>query len=202
MLTSLPVSPLLVEVSPPDFPDTRIPSLIAIAVIGIALVTGFRAGFRRQIPSLVGLLFGIVCAHIFRIPAHDAAVGLFPHFAGRTETEFIYGIIGSGSVFTVAYFIFKSVLSLFSPVFRRGGGSVPDGMAGGLLRLFVCSVFLSLIFNLSVCVSPRSRLTESLRHSDANIVSQVLLIAPDLLGTQTPEELVHLQQLEDAGKIS
>ena len=61
-------------------------SLIAIATVALSLLSGFRRGFVRQLPRLAGLLFGIVCAHIFREPLQQHLMQGFPFEQGRTET--------------------------------------------------------------------------------------------------------------------
>lgn len=177
-------------------------SLIAISLIAVAIVLGFRKGFRRQLPRLFGLLFGAVCAHIFRIPLQTEIMREFPLALNRPETEFIYSTIACGSIFLVVFLIFTFCLSIFARIFRHRESSVVDSMAGALVALLIYTTFMSLAFNFLICLKPRSELSASMTHSDANILSEVLMVAPLVIGSQSPEELAHRLQLDDARRIS
>lgn len=177
-------------------------SLISIVLIAVAIVRGFRKGFRRQIPQLFGLLFGAVCAHIFREPFQFQLMKTFPLALGRPETEFVYSTLACGIVFLAAFVVFTFCLSVFAKVFRRRESTVVDSMGGAFVTLLIYSMFLSLLFNFMICVKPRSELSASMTHSDANILSEVLMVAPLMMGSQSPEELAHRLQLDDARRIS
>lgn len=177
-------------------------SLIAISLIAVAIVHGFRKGFRSQLPQLFGLLIGDVCAHIFRAPLQSEIMVAYPVALNRPETEFIYSTIACGIIFLVSFLIFTSCLAVFARVFRRRESSVVDAMAGALVALLIYTTFMSLAFNFLICIKPRSELSASMTHSDANILSEVLLVAPAMMGSQSPEELAHRLQLYDASRIS
>lgn len=177
-------------------------SLISIVLIALAIVRGFRKGFRRQLPQLFGLLFGAVCAHIFRWPVESELMNLFPGALNRCETEFIYSTLACGGVFILCYLIFTLCTRILVSLFRHRESSILDSIGGALLTLVIYTTFMSLIFNLLICLHPRSELSASMTHSDANILSEVLMVAPAIIGSQSPEELAHLQQLQDARLIS
>lgn len=177
-------------------------SLISITLIALAIVRGFRKGFRRQIPQLFGLLFGAVCAHIFRQPVELELMRMFPAAINRCESEFIYSTLACGGVFIFGYLIFSLCTRIVVSIFRIRESSVLDSIGGALLTLVIYTTFLSLVFNFLICFQPRSALSASMTHSDANILSEVLLVAPVVIGSQSPEDLAHLQQLDDARRIS
>lgn len=177
-------------------------SLIAIAIVALSLLSGFRRGFVKQLPRLAGLLFGIVCTHIFREPLQQHLMQILPFEQGRPETEFIYSTLACALIFIIVYPVFTFATRLVFAVFKKGEHSIVDSITGALLSLVIYMTFLSLAFNLTICMRPRSELSKSMQHSDANIISEVLLIAPALLGSQSPDELAHLQQLDDARRIS
>lgn len=177
-------------------------SLIAIATVALSLVTGFRRGFVRQLPRLAGLLFGMVCAHIFREPLQQHLMQIYPFEQGRAETEFIYSTLACALIFIIVYPVFTFATRVVFAVFKKGEHSIADSITGALLSLVIYMTFLSLAFNLIICMRPRSELSRSMQHSDANIISEVLRVAPALLGSQSPDELAHLQQLDDARRIS
>lgn len=177
-------------------------SLTAIAVIGVSLVAGYRRGGTRQIPRLIGILIGAVCARIFLQPVMNAFMEAFPQAMGRTETGYFYSTLAGGLVFVAVYIIFRFATSFIAYALRKREKSVINGIAGSVISLTTYVIFLSLFYNAMLCMSPRSALMDSMQADDGNIVEEVLMAAPAVLGTQTPEELRHSQQLEDASKIS
>lgn len=177
-------------------------SLTAIAVIALALIVGFRKGAVRQIPSIIGFVMGAMSAHIFFEPVTRGLMDTFPYFLGRTETVYFYSTIGCGLVFVVVFLIFRLVTGFITLAFRHRESGVLDGIAGSAVSLIIYVTFLSLAFNWMVCFRPRSEAMQSMKAMDANIVEEVMMVAPLMIGSQTPEELRHLQQLEDASRIS
>ena len=177
-------------------------SLTAITVIALSVISGFRRGFRRQLPRLFGLLFGILCARIFAPPVDAFLRDTWPQRLGITETDFIYSTLACCLIFTAAYLLFGYITRIFALLFRRSDSGIIDGIAGALLSLTVWLTVLSLAYNMLICVWPRSVLSKSLHDSDGNVIQEVLYIAPTLLGSQHPDTLSHLQQLEDASRIS
>lgn len=177
-------------------------SLIAIVVIALSVLWGYRQGFYRQIPRLIGIAFGAVAAHIFANPAADTLREAWPRWSGITESQFIYSTVGCGLVFIAVFLIFTFATSFVGWAFRKDERSIFDGIGGAVTSLFIYLIFLSLAYNFLICLWPRSALSESLKTGDGNIIQEVLYIAPSVIGSQSPDTLIHLQQLEDASKIS
>lgn len=177
-------------------------SLIAIATIGLSVIAGYRRGFRRQIPRLLAFLFGAVCAHIFAIPVENYLREAWPDRIGITETVFIYTTLSRGFLFIVVYIVIVYTTGFLGRLLARPESGVINGISGALLSLLIWLTFLSLSYNFMICMSPRSALTKSLQDTDGNIIQEVLYIAPVFIGSQDPDTLSHLQQLEDAGRIS
>lgn len=179
-----------------------IASLIALVCIAGSLIIGFRRGFLRSLPLLIGVVCGIICAHIFATPLRGILLDLYPRLAGHTESEFIISNLSAGIVFLIISALFFPATLIVSRAFRRRELNVFDGIAGALASLFVTLIFLSLIYNGIVCINPHNSLMKSMRHGDGNIVHSVMMVAPVVLGGQTPEELGYLQQLDEARTIS
>lgn len=177
-------------------------SLIALLVQAWALAYGFRLGTVRQVPRVIGLLVGIVCAHVFCEPAANAMADAFPGVLGRTESTYILTTAGCGLVFTAVYLVFRYATVIVVWPFRGREPGIPSRLGGAVISWATWLMFLSLAYNAAVCVSPRSELMRAMRSSDGNIVEEVLMAAPAVLGSQSPEELRHQQQLEDARSIS
>lgn len=177
-------------------------SLITISLIAVSIIRGFRKGFRRQVPQMFGLMIGAVCAHIFRVPLQLELMKSMPFALHRPETEFVYSTIACGIIFLTVFCVFTLCLGVFSRALRRRESSVVDSMGGALVTLLIYTMFLSLVFNFLICLKPRSELSAAMTHSDANILSEVLMVAPLMMGSQSPEELAHLLQLDDARRIS
>lgn len=174
--------------------------VIAFAVAGVA--RGYRGGLTRQAASVVGLAFGIVCAHLFSTPVADWLFGLWPHMESRLGGIYFVEMLSSSAVFLAVYYLMalfnvllRSALSLFS----SGMLNSLMGAAYGLARYMF---FVSIAFNLLVGFNPRSRLLKFAVDNDANVVSVVTEMAPAAFGLPGPDELFFEKQLDDARYIS
>lgn len=177
-------------------------STVTLLVTAAAVIGGFRRGFRRQLPSLFGMMIGAVCAHIFGRPLGVMLMDTFPQAVGTTEMTFIYGCIGAGVVFLAFYVIFRMLISLFAMAFRSRRRGVFDMIGGAVTGLAVDLTMLSLLLNFIICMSPHNAMMRAERSDDGSIVNQVLAVAPALLGFESPADLAHKQQLEEAKSIS
>ncbi|MDE6843612.1 MAG: hypothetical protein K2J24_08810, partial [Muribaculaceae bacterium] len=65
-----------------------------------ALVRGFRRGLTRQVCALLGLAFGVVCAHLFADEGQRLARLLFPGIESHYCSGFIYSLISAAGIYT------------------------------------------------------------------------------------------------------
>lgn len=176
--------------------------LVVIAVALLGIVRGFRMRFTGQVPALIGMAFGVVCARMFCEPVQHYLYSVMPSAAASVEGDFISGNIACALIYTPAYFLFKLLTLVVGVVLRRFDTGMFDNIAGAAAGLLRYMMLLSISYNLLLCLNPRSELLRYARSDDGNVVREVMLLAPALDGCQSVETLGHLLQLEDAKKIS
>lgn len=174
--------------------------VVAVAVWGI--LTGYRAGFMRQMGGVLGVAFGIV---VTRMLAPEFAVqvdGWLPLSINGFNRPFLVDTLASG----IIYLLVSAIISLCAMplgklmvVFSPG---ILDSIGGALFRLFQFLMLVSLVYNLLAAMNPSSDLTRTSSRHDGNIVEGVMMIAPPILDFPGAEEVAFRQQMEDARKIS
>ena len=176
--------------------------VLVLGVVALAVLRGFRMNFFRQLPSVIGTAFGIVCARIFTAPLSDIIKGAFPWIQGSVSESFTYGIVAASFVFMAVYAVFRTVTSFLLSVFRETDSTILDNIGGSLFTLFEYMLLVSMAYNLILGFDSGSVLLKSMKSDDGNIVEEVMLLAPAVLGCEGPDELAHRIQLEEAKKIS
>ncbi|MDE6338630.1 MAG: CvpA family protein [Muribaculaceae bacterium] len=176
--------------------------LIAIIVIIMGLMKGYRKGFFRQIHLLIGFCFGVVCARLFSAPVEDALQDMIPSLGSKAECEYVCSSISRGLVFLFVYEIFSVCTSFLKLLFRSFSSGVLDSLAGMVFTTVRYLLILSIILNWVLCVRPRGDLLRYAKSDDGNIAEEVMLISPAILGGESVEDLAHTLQLEDAKCIS
>lgn len=179
--------------------------LFHLAVIIVAfwtLLKGYKRGFMRQVPSCIGICFGILCAYIFRFPFENF-ISSFLHISpDRTDYLFVVSNISCALIYLFTSALFRICtypLKFVLNVFETG---ILNNIAGALLYLFKGLLLISLFLNILLCMHPSSRLLYYARSDDGDIVHETMLLAPWLIGSENIDTLVHKYQLEDAKKIS
>ena len=181
---------------------TMIYHLIAIIVAVFGVVKGYRKGFFRQIPLLIGFCFGVVCARIFCVPVEEGLRQLLPSIASRPECGYVYSTLARGLVFIIVYELFSFCTGFLRLLFRTFDSGVPDSMAGSFFTLVRSLLILSIFYNFMLCWSPDSEMLRYAKSDDGNIIEAVMLVAPAILGGESVEDLAHTLQLEAAKCIS
>ena len=176
--------------------------VIVLLIAAVAVVCGFRRGFARQTPSVIGMAFGIICARLLAPGLDDVLYGAFPSVHGKVEEKFVYDTLSTGMVFFSIYAIFRTVTGFLGRVMSSGENSILDNIAGAVYNLFKYMVFLSVAYNLIAAMNPRSEIMHSVKSDDGNVVEEVMLLGPALMGGEDAMDLSHKLQLEDAKKIS
>ncbi len=176
--------------------------VIALLIATVALVKGFRTGFARQIPKFLGFCFGVVCARIFMDPVAEGLRSLLPGTAGSVKAVFIYNTVATGLIFMIVYELFSFITGFLKYVTGALGGGILDSMAGSVFTLVRYVMFLSMAYNFILCWQSDSILLKYAKSDDGNIVEEVMLVSPAILGGEDVEELAHKIQLEEAKCIS
>ena len=148
-------------------------NLIIFAVAALAVVAGFRRGLSRQIPSAIGIAFGVVCARLLAPGLNQVLYGAFPSVHGQVEQRFVYDTISTAIVFFSVYAIFVTVTGFLGRILAEGMGTILDNIGGALFGLFKWMLFLSIAYNLLLALNSRSVLLQSARSDDGNAVEEV-----------------------------
>ncbi|MBD5196411.1 MAG: CvpA family protein [Bacteroidales bacterium] len=176
--------------------------LIALCVIILGLAKGYHKGFFRQLPFLIGFSFGVVCARLFSAPVEDALYEIFPSLGAKAECDYVCSAVSRGLVFMFVYEVFSVCTSFLKLMFRSYTSGVLDSLAGMLFCALRYLLILSILLNWALCIHPRGDLLRSAKSDDGNIIEEVMLVAPAILGGESVEDLAHSLQLEDAKCIS
>lgn len=177
--------------------------ILVLGVAAFAVLRGFRMKFSRQLPAVIGTAFGIVCARIFTDPLADVLRGAFNWIPyGSAEESFTCGIVAASLVFLAVYAVFRTVTTFLLFVFKNTDSTILDNIGGSLFTLFEYMLLVSMAYNIILGFHSDSILLKSMKSDDGNIVEEVMLFAPAVLGCEGPDELAHRIQLEEAKKIS
>lgn len=176
--------------------------ILVIVVAALAVVKGFRRGFTGQISGILGLAFGTVCAHVFDVQAEEVVRMLIPGLQGRPGSAFAYSVIAAALVYLAVYLAFRLLTGVLRSAMQVFCIGMLDSLLGAAFCLVKYMLFLSLAYNLVLCVNPRSPLLKYATADDGNVVEIVMSLAPEMLGCGSFEDLFHLLQLRDARKIS
>lgn len=183
-------------------------TILVLATAFAAIIYGFRRGWVRQWPHIIGMALGIVCTRIFRIPFQEILHGNLPGVQEGLDALYCESVVAAALIYFVVYIIFAAVTSFIPRAIGSGNKSVLDNIGGAGVVLFNWLFTLSILLNLWVAFSltrPGSNPPEILQHlrsDDGNAVEEVILLGPACLGGEDAEELSHRLQLREAKKIS
>lgn len=176
--------------------------ILAITVAVVAIIKGFHSGFTGQVSGVLGFAFGTVCAHVFDEQAEALMRMLLPWIDGHLGAGFIYSVTSAALVYAVVYLAFRVLTKVLRSAMQVFYVGMLDKLLGAAFCLTKYMLVLSIVYNLVLCVNPRSSLMRYATADDGNVVEVVMLLAPGLLGCYSFEDLSHLLQLRDAKKIS
>lgn len=177
------------------------PSVVIVFAF-ISVFYGFRKGITNQIPSLLGVAFGAVAVRVL-IP--DYSFGFHNIIPVKIDSSYIRytdNFISGALLYTVVYFLSEFFFGVFSKLISVLGKGILNRIAGAVFALFKNLLWLSLFFNMILCLNPDSVLINYEKSADGNIVSGVLEMTHVVIGCPGAEYLVHLIQLKDASTIS
>lgn len=176
--------------------------IIVIAAAAIAVISGFRRGFTGQVSGILGFAFGTVCAHVFAPQSEALVRSILPGIQGHTGSAFIYSVLSAALVYTVVYLLFKMLTKVLRSAMQVFCVGMLDSLLGAAFCLLKYMLFISIVYNLILCVNPQSSLMKYAEADDGNVVEAVLYLAPGMLGCGSVDDLYHLLQLREAKKIS
>ncbi|MDE7413847.1 MAG: CvpA family protein [Muribaculaceae bacterium] len=176
--------------------------IIVILVLAFSTIKGFRDRLSSMTPSAFGIAFGVLCSYIFRFPVEEYVRTTLPYEASSVEGEFIISNISCSLIFIIAFTIFFFSTYVLKYLFKKIDTGLLDNISGALFGAFRGALYISIAYNLFLAVFPDSRLLKYAMHDDGDIVHEVMLISPFLLGSESVDELAHKVQLEKAKTIS
>lgn len=176
--------------------------LIVIAVAVLAILTGYRKGFLRQLGALLAVAFGIVVARLVAADGMVYADDVVPGSISGFKRSFFVQTLTCGIVYLIVESLVEMITFPVGKMMKVFGSGVLDSIGGSVFRLFKYLMVVSILYNLIADFNPSGSLTRSSRQHDGNVVEGVMKIAPAILGFPDGEEVGHHQQLEDAKKIS
>lgn len=178
-------------------------NLVIVAIAALSVVRGFNRGVARQTSKALGCAFGIVGARVF---GPQLAEGLEPTLlwlpAFDPGARFVVSTMAAVIPFTIGYFLLWTLGLVLNFAMRVFPVTTLGKIAGSIMSLFNAILWISVILNLLLCRGARTALLESACAGDGNVIEEVMLIAPALLGSQNYDDLHHAIQLEEAKKIS
>lgn len=176
--------------------------LLIIIVAALAIVRGYRRGLTGQVTSVLGMAFGIICAHIF-IPMLDNPItALISNQHIVTGGEYLITNLAGGIVFFITYFLFRTITGIIRMALKALGTSLLDSILGAVFCMVNYMLMLSICLNVAIGWNPESVLMHDARADDGNVVSLTVTIAPACLGSESFADFAHTCQLRDAKKIS
>lgn len=176
--------------------------ILALAVAAWGVVRGYRRGLTGMVTSVLGMAFGIVCAHIFLDGATEWLTGILPHRRDYVGQHYLATNLAAGGVFFIVYAVFRSVTGIIRDAMTVGEGGLLNSLLGAAFCIYNYLLMLSIVYNVMVGWDPASTLMHDGKADDGNIVSAVMWLAPAALGSETFSEFAHEDQLRQAKKIS
>lgn len=126
--------------------------LILLAIIGIALVTGWLRGLARQVGTVAGIIIGILVCRAFGSSIADYFVS---HDSGNASIAraCVYAVL-----FVLVYLGCNLLARLVSSILRTVKLGFLDRLGGAVMRTFLWLLFASLAINiyLGICPSDKS----------------------------------------------
>lgn len=176
--------------------------LILIVVAAVAVFVGFRKGLVRQLAGLLGIAFGVVAAHLLQDSVEPLIREYFPSLQGSFLEDYAYGVLTPCLIFLAVYAIMLLLSFLLKNLLNMLSLGVLNSILGALFCIFKYMLVMSVLFNVIISIDSESSLADCCNADDGNIVGAVMSLAPAMLGTQSPDDLNHLKQKEEAKTIS
>lgn len=173
--------------------------LLTVVALGAGCLIGIRRGITGQLGSLLGAIFGFCAAAILWPDTAAWVAQAWPSTAGMPPLPMY---LPDACALALLYGTLYLLLSMLSPALRvivRPMGSGPlNKIAGAVWGIFKTAMLLSIFFNVLIGRDHASPLMTAVRHSDGNIATGVMTLAPALVGMPDCEDLAYQVQLMEA----
>ncbi|MCH5225731.1 MAG: CvpA family protein [Muribaculaceae bacterium] len=176
--------------------------LVLVIVVALySLASGFRRGITRQLGSLLGFAFGAVASRVITPALSDFGWGAQMSQASEFA-HFTSNLLCASLVYGIVYALFM----LLNPIIRSAMSVFNVGMFNRLVGAFFTMVknllWISILLNLYLCLSPGSDLMRYEEANDGNLVAAVMGMTHGILGCYDAEDFAHFYQLREAKRIS
>lgn len=155
--------------------------IVLCVVLGVAFIYGTYRGLILQIASLGGLIAGFIAARMF---SSDVALWLGVEFPSVFSTPKIAAVTAMCMLFIAGYL----AVALFGRFVHKLSHALLaawlDHLAGGVLGLVKALIFVSLLINLYLVISPTGHLPRC-NLLGANTLWWIAGVAPKLFGIAT-----------------
>lgn len=176
--------------------------ILVILTAACGAVGGWRRGMAGLTPAVLAFAFGAVCAHI-AAPWAEAEVMEAGRFsASDCRTPFIVGNLARGAVFIAVYAAVALLTSVVGKLLRGIATGVLSSLFGAVFGTFVWAMWTSVALNAIVALGIDPRLEKYGDAADGNAITEVMLLAPAILGCDDIADLWHACRLRDAKLIS
>lgn len=176
--------------------------IIIVIVVVYSILRGFRKGFTGQLNCVLALGFGAVGANVLSPMGEDMVKDLLPIVMFSPYADFIYEVSATMLLYSVIYLIVYLLTWMIRFLMKGIYVGIVNQICGSLFMLMNNLMWVSVCYNLLLCVNPRGELLSFARSDDANMVHVVMLLSPALTGSMSVNDLWYMAQLEDAKKIS
>jgi uncharacterized membrane protein required for colicin V production len=166
------------------------------------LISGWRKGLAGQTGSLLGLAFGIVGARLI-LPDFAPVVGSwFSHISDLPDPAYLVGAVGALIIVGGFYLLFLLVGLVINKILKMIAIKGIDSIFGSIFGLVKWLMLLSLCYNAILSLDQKGTLFDLCDAGDGNPVEVTMMIAPAVVGYDSPADLIHLNQLKEAKSIS
>lgn len=176
--------------------------ILALFVAVLGVVRGWRRGLTGMVTSVLGLAFGVVCAHIFCNAAADVVAEVLPGAVSRRSGYYLESNLGAGAVYMIVYWLFRTITKVIRQALESDGGTLLNSLIGAVFCVANYLLMLSIAYNIGVGLNPAGQLMRYGQADDGNIIEAVMWIAPAALGSESFADFAHEEQLRRARTIS
>lgn len=148
--------------------------LILLAIIAIALITGWMRGLVRQVGTVAGIILGIIVCRVFGAEIADYFVSRGADHASIARAC-VYAVL-----FVIVFLSCNLLARLLSSILKAVKLGMLDRAGGAVMRTFLWLLFTSLAINIymGICPSDKARFNRA----DKPWRNITVQIAPKLLG--------------------
>lgn len=176
--------------------------LILLACLLWGTLAGWRKGLLGQTGSLLGICFGAVGSRILLPDFMPVVAGWLGKSDSIIDPQYMVASVASLIIVAVAYGFFLLCGLVLNRLLKILAVEPIDSVLGALFGLAKWCFLISVAYNAILGVKQEGALLDLCKSGDGNPVELVMWMAPAAICYDSPDELIHLQQLEEARKIS